>query len=223
LSKESVTNATTGKGPSTNSNAHDKQTAAIPDAEKSPGQEYNKEVSQLGRETFRKGEVALETVAKETLFAVMFGGVGRLATGLATNLGRFAGKLAGVFRGERKVAGATDAAAKGAGNIPLGFWRDYPKVTVNGREYAQVGDRLYTQHAVDRMTPSGLGTAAGAKAGDGVGRSISPNSVEAVITSGNRADVEVKGVMRSIYTSGSVEVVTEGAGKVVITVNPFKY
>lgn len=29
------------------------------------------------------------------------------------------------------------------------------KVTANGQEYAQVGNRLYTRHAVERMQPSG--------------------------------------------------------------------
>jgi Domain of unknown function (DUF5615) len=113
LSKESVSNATAGKGPSTNTNSHDKQTASIPDADnKSPGQEHDKEVHKLGSEIARKGEVAMETVAKETFFAALFGGVGRLASGLATNLGRFAGKVAGLFRSEASVAGASvDATA----------------------------------------------------------------------------------------------------------------
>lgn len=112
---------------------------------------------------------------------------------------------------------------KSAEKIPWGFWDDYTKVTFNGREYAQVGNRLYTRHAVDRMTPSGFGTAAGARAGEGAGRSISLNSIEDVITTGTRTDVQVNGVTRSIYTSGSVEVVTEGSGQAVITINPFKY
>ena len=116
------------------------------------------------------------------------------------------------------------AARTGAGSkIPWGFWDDYAKVAVNGREYAQVGNRLYTRHAVDRMTPSGYGTAAGARHGDGLGRSISPNFIEDVITTGQRTDVVADGVTRSIFRSGSVEVVTEGAGRIVISVNPFKY
>ena len=128
------------------------------------------------------------------------------------------GATALMFAEEGAIAGKA-AEAK----IPWGFWDDYVKVSAGGREYAQVGDRLFTRHAVDRMTPSRLGTAAGARIGDGAGRSISPNFIEGVIRGGTRTDVTVDGVMRSIYRSGSVEVVTEGAGKTVITVNPFKY
>src|SRR5512146_409590 len=50
----------------------------------------------------------------------------------------------------------------GAGRLFWGSWKDYPKVTVAGREYAEIGGRLYTQHAIERMLPSGLGTPAGA-------------------------------------------------------------
>ncbi|GAA3817853.1 RHS repeat-associated core domain-containing protein [Sphaerisporangium flaviroseum] len=40
--------------------------------------------------------------------------------------------------------------------IPWDTWQNYPKVTRNGREYANVGGRLYTRHAVDRMQLSGM-------------------------------------------------------------------
>jgi hypothetical protein len=139
-----------------------------------------------------------------------------VAPALAREL-QFANAVRVLARTERGAAAATTG-----GKILWGFWDDYAKVTVNGREYAQVGNRLYTHHAVDRMTPSAFGTAAGAKVGDGAGRSVSPNFIEDVITTGTRTDVQVNGVTRSIDTSGSVEVVTEGAGRTVITVNPFK-
>jgi len=60
------------------------------------------------------------------------------------------------------------------------FWSDYEKTVVNGEEYAKIGERLFTRHAVERMAPSGLGKAAGGV----VGRSISPNFVEEVISRG---------------------------------------
>lgn len=72
------------------------------------------------------------------------------------------------------------------------------------------------------MAPSGFGTAAGAPRGDGVGRSISPNFIEEIIRTGTRTDVQSNGVTRSIFTSGSVEIITEGAGRIIVTVNPFK-
>ena len=45
--------------------------------------------------------------------------------------------------------------------LPWDSWQNYRKVTVDGRQYAQIGHRLYSQHAVDRMQPSGLGSPAG--------------------------------------------------------------
>jgi hypothetical protein len=82
-------------------------------------------------------------------------------------------------------------------------WQNYPKVTLDGTEYAQIGDRLYARHTVDRMQPNGLGTPAGAK---GPGRSISLNFVEDVLN--NTQGVPAK-EGRMSYTSGSVQVITE--------------
>jgi hypothetical protein len=92
-----------------------------------------------------------------------------------------------------------------------GSWDDYAKATLGGREYAQVGARLYTWHAVERTMPRGLTTE---------GRSISPNYVEDAIRTGTRSDVTVDGVSRQIYRSGSVEVAIEQGGRVVVTVDP---
>ena len=93
--------------------------------------------------------------------------------------------------------------APNTGNLLWGSWNDYPKVTVGGREYAQIGDRVYTRHAVDRMQPSGLGTPAGA---DGPGRNVTPNMVEDVIAGGTQATATVNGTLRTSYTSGNVRV-----------------
>ncbi len=83
-----------------------------------------------------------------------------------------------------------------------------------GREYAQVGDRLYTQHAVDRLQPSGPGAPAGAM---GAGRSISPNFVEEVLTSSRGVPVKgPSGEARLSFTSGTVQDITES--DIVITV-----
>jgi RHS repeat-associated protein len=116
-------------------------------------------------------------------------------------------------------------------NIPWGKWSDYEKVTVEGKEYAKVGDRLYTKHAVDRMQPSGMrysSESAGGKVGasrlyeagqQDYGRSISPNYVENVISNGELVDSPiVNGIQRQVWRSGSVEVVTEENGKLVVTV-----
>ena len=65
--------------------------------------------------------------------------------------------------------------------IPWNSWDDYEKLIQNGQEYAKVGDRLYSRHAVDRMQPSGRRyTVGGAiiQVGGVDGRSIAPQYVE---------------------------------------------
>jgi hypothetical protein len=96
-----------------------------------------------------------------------------------------------------------------------GSWNDYPKVTVNGREYAQIGNRQYSRHAVDRMQPSGLGTPVGA---DGPGRNVTPNMVEDVIANGTPTTTTVNGVPRTVYNGGNVSVVTENGGRTIVTI-----
>jgi hypothetical protein len=86
-------------------------------------------------------------------------------------------------------------------------------VVVQGREYAQIGERLYTRHAVERMLPRGLTTE---------GRSISPSFVDDIIRTTEPLEVTVDGVARQVYRSGSVEVVTEQGGNLIVTINPFK-
>ncbi|NYG58762.1 uncharacterized protein (DUF2384 family) [Nocardioides daedukensis] len=108
----------------------------------------------------------------------------------------------------------SDVAANGGSKIPWTSWQNYPKATQGGREYAQVGDRLYTRHAVDRMQPSGLGAPAGAP---GPGRSISPNYIEDVLTGSRGVPVKgPNGEPRLSFTSGTVQVITEN--NIVITV-----
>jgi hypothetical protein len=128
-----------------------------------------------------------------------------------------AGKLLSVVVPVTKIKTLTTM-----GKLPWTSWKNYPKITVGGREYAQVGDRLYTHHAVDLMQPSGLGKPAGARI-EGTGRSFPPSLVDDVIKRGTTSKVISKdGTERTIHSLGSAEVVTEQGGKVVITVNPFR-
>ncbi|MBV7485431.1 hypothetical protein [Bordetella sp. BOR01] len=99
-------------------------------------------------------------------------------------------------------------------SLRWGSWNDYPKVAQGDRTYAQIGDRLYSQHAVDRMQPSGLGAPAGTV---GAGRNISPNIVEHVIRTGEPTSSIVNGVTRTTYWSGNVGAVTENGGNTVVT------
>jgi hypothetical protein len=106
-------------------------------------------------------------------------------------------------------------------------WDSYPKVIHNGKEYAKIGDRLYTEHAVSRMLPSSLGrfaSATGANTKEGM--SMSPNFVEDIIKRGKKTvevtDVEGKGrIERTIFTLAKAKVVTEQAGQIVITISPY--
>ncbi|WP_392566605.1 VENN motif pre-toxin domain-containing protein [Utexia brackfieldae] len=112
------------------------------------------------------------------------------------------------------------SAGKGAsgqtGNtLEWNSWQNYQKTTIDGKQYAQVGDRLYSQHAVDRMQPSGLGSPAGTA---GAGRNISPGIVEYTIQNGTKTNSTVNGVERTVHWSGDVGVVTENNGKVIVTI-----
>lgn len=103
---------------------------------------------------------------------------------------------------------------KFGGKFLWGFWDDFAKVTYKGKVYAKVGRRLYSRHAIDRMVPSAFGKAAGGTAG----RSVSTNIVEEVIKNGNRTTRLVDGIVRTEHVLGDVHVITEEAGKVVVTV-----
>ncbi|CAH5764633.1 hypothetical protein AB9E53_07930 [Escherichia coli] len=94
-------------------------------------------------------------------------------------------------------------------------WQNYPKTIINDKQYAKIGDRLYSQHAVDRMQPSGLGSPAGTV---GAGRNISPGVVEYTIQNGNKTTTIVNGVERAVYWSGEVGVVTENNASVIVTI-----
>ena len=111
--------------------------------------------------------------------------------------------------------------------LPWTTWKEYPKITLNGTEYAKIGERLYTKHAVNYMRPSGWGALAGEMFNkEGVpipGRSLAPGFVEEVIKHGKfRETVMPNGVKRRIYSTGTSEIVTEQEGKIVITINPFR-
>jgi len=103
---------------------------------------------------------------------------------------------------------------KFGGKYLWGFWNDFAKVVYKGKTYSKVGGRLYSRHAIDRMVPSALGRAAGGSAG----RSVSTNIVEEVIKNGNRITRLVDGIVRTEHVLGDVHVITEEAGKVVVTV-----
>ncbi len=122
----------------------------------------------------------------------------------------------------KSVANGVAGAPK---RIPWTSWRNYEKVTVDGQEYAQVGDRLFSRHAVDRMQPSGLrGTTSGSggmpqirQTGGGYdyGRGVAPQYIEDAIAS-SRGVVQENGNIS--HTSGSVQVILNPKGAVVTVI-----
>jgi hypothetical protein len=106
-------------------------------------------------------------------------------------------------------------------------WKNYPKVTLNGKEYAKIGKRLYSKHAVNYMRPSGLGPLAGEMCNkEGIpvaGRSLAPDFIQSIIQYGKYREVTMPGgVVRRIYNAGTSEIVTEQNGKLIVTINPFR-
>ncbi len=87
-------------------------------------------------------------------------------------------------------------------------WSQLPKVIQAGKQYAQMGQYLFSKHAVDRMLPAGFG-----------GRSIPPSVVVSAIQSAKPVvDDLVEGIQRFSYTYGGVTVIYEPATNVVVSV-----
>jgi len=107
-----------------------------------------------------------------------------------------------------------------------GYWQDYPKVRVGAREYAKIGERLYTKHAVEYFQPSGRRTIASVPSAPGEGggalskgRGIPTVFVEDAIVRGAKRHQVEDGVLRTVHTLGQIEVVTEQGEKIVVTVS----
>jgi hypothetical protein len=98
---------------------------------------------------------------------------------------------------------------------------------VDGQEYARIGSRLYSKHAVDRLQPSGMrysprpgphkgGSTGGmpqiVHAGGDYGRSVSSNFVEDVIqrTHGVRQETG-----NFLHDGGGLQVIVSPKGRVV--------
>ena len=100
--------------------------------------------------------------------------------------------------------------------LPWDSWQNYQKVEANGQQYAKVGDRLYSKHAVDRMQPSGRRY----KTGDVViqfggvdGRSVAPQFVEDIIKTTEPKYQPKTGNYE--YISGTIKIITNPQGYVV--------
>ncbi|WP_410529567.1 DUF637 domain-containing protein [Serratia sp. AXJ-M] len=137
-------------------------------------------------------------------------GAGKLGVKITSNTLKATSKAA-----EKNTLIALDRMPKSETKLPWNSWQNYPKQTVDGRQYARIGDRLYSQHAVDRMQPTSLGSPAGTI---GPGKTVSPNIVEHVIKTGIAETSISNGIQRTIYRAGDIGVVTENNGNIIITI-----
>ncbi|MEI8408259.1 MULTISPECIES: RHS repeat-associated core domain-containing protein [unclassified Kribbella] len=120
-----------------------------------------------------------------------------------------------------------EVAATGGERVLWTSSQNYPKVVADGQEYARIGSRLYSRHAVDRMQPSGLRYSAKPGPGEGgrtggvpqivqaggdYGRSVSPNFVEDAI---RRTPGVVQENGNIIHNAGGLQVILSPEGRVV--------
>lgn len=161
---------------------------------------------------FAEGVIAMGAGA---VIALLTRGAGRLASRTTSRAAPRPAEPTPQSARQASAAGAPNTPPASSDSLRWGSWSEYPKVTHGNRTYAQIGDRLYSQHAVDRMLPSGLGAPAGALT---PGRNISPNIVEQVIRTGNPVNSVVDGVTRTTFWSGNVGVVTENNANIIVTV-----
>lgn len=90
--------------------------------------------------------------------------------------------------------------------IPWLTWSQYAKKTINGEEFAVVGDRLFSREAVESMVPSGLG-----------GSGIPPSAIEDVIINGENQLIN----SQKRFESGNIFIWTESNSQIVrkVTIN----
>ena len=111
---------------------------------------------------------------------------------------------------------AADAVKKSINKLPWDSWQTYEKVNRNGQEYAKIGNRLYSEHAVNRMQPSGNRFGPNIYQGlngKDYGRSIAPQYVEEVINSTEAVFQPETG--NFVHTLGTVKVIVNSEGAVV--------
>jgi hypothetical protein len=118
---------------------------------------------------------------------------------------------------ETKIASAAQHVAQDVNttnSVKWGHWIDLSaKIEINGKEYAKIGDKLYTRHAIERMVPKGYGSSfvMGVE-----GRGVPISVVEDVIANGSITERRVvEGAERVTKTIGQVGVVLENNDTVI--------
>ena len=121
--------------------------------------------------------------------------------------------------------------ARKADVIPWGKWSDYPKVTRNGKEYAEIGNYYYTRHAVDEFLNPSIEThwterisESGKISWEEHSRGVPPTYANWVLTEGVENGTTVvsdpyfkNGALRQDFMNGSLKIVVE-EGETVVTI-----
>ena len=121
-----------------------------------------------------------------------------------------------------KYSDEAASVAKRSNNIHWGKWEDYKKVRVNGKEYAQIGDYKYTEHAVSEFLNPSIQT--NQIKGVEHSRGVPPSYVNWILTEGRKLGTTkiveeriVNGAKRVTYANGTLCVSVEN-GDTVITI-----
>ena len=107
-------------------------------------------------------------------------------------------------------------ASQEAEKIPWNTWENYEKVVQDGQEYALVGGRPYSHHAVDRMQPSGRRYAAAGsifQAAEVESRSVAPQFMEEILQRVRLLFQPQTGNFE--HKIGTVKIITNSKGSVV--------
>lgn len=119
-------------------------------------------------------------------------------------------------------AGNIASTGKKAEKIIWGMWDDYDKVLVNGREYAQIGNYKYTEHAVSEFLNPSIQT--NQIKGVEHSRGVPPSFVNWMLTEGRELGTTrvvkeeiMDGAKRVTYANGSLWVSVEN-GDTVVTI-----
>ena len=138
-------------------------------------------------------------------------------------LGKNGDELAIGAKNVGNIVGASHRSKK----IFWGMWEDYDKVWVNGKEYAQIGDFKYTEHAVSEFLNPSIQT--NQIRGVEHSRGVPPSYVNWMLTEGRELGTtrvvkeEIKdGIKRITYANGSLWVSVENGDTVVTIITKSK-
>lgn len=146
---------------------------------------------------------------------------------IATDLAAFLPLIGALkYSDELAILGRTSddfaVVTKNSKSILWGKWNDYSKVTLNGKEYAEIGDFYYTKHAVEEFLNPSIETNQIKNIEHS--RGVPPSFVNWILTKGMEngttkivgTTVE-NGIERVRYSNGTLDVIVEN-GNIIVTI-----